>query len=97
MANLAALSRGGPAGVLIAWSIIGVMLINVTQAIGELAIVYPVSGGASLSFALAEYEVILTLDRATQVSTPSFAASWTRVSAWVRCLQSLLPPWRVIG
>ncbi|KAG0658435.1 hypothetical protein C6P46_005798, partial [Rhodotorula mucilaginosa] len=40
-----ALSRGGPAGVLIAWSIIGVMLINVTQAIGELAIVYPVSGG----------------------------------------------------
>ncbi|GAA5865945.1 hypothetical protein JCM3774_005533 [Rhodotorula dairenensis] len=40
-----ALNRGGPAGVLIAWSIIGVMLINVTQAIGELAIVYPVSGG----------------------------------------------------
>ncbi|GAA5986989.1 hypothetical protein JCM10908_000981 [Rhodotorula pacifica] len=40
-----ALNRGGPAGVLIAWGIIGVMLINVTQAMGELAIVYPVSGG----------------------------------------------------
>lgn len=40
-----ALTRGGPAGVLIAWMIIGVMLINVTQAIGELSILYPVSGG----------------------------------------------------
>lgn len=40
-----ALNRGGPLGVLIAWSIIGVMLITVTQAIGELAILFPVSGG----------------------------------------------------
>jgi amino acid transporter len=41
----AALSRGGPAGVLIAWLLIGVMLINVTQALGEMSILYPVSGG----------------------------------------------------
>ncbi|KAK7062687.1 Amino-acid permease inda1 [Paramarasmius palmivorus] len=40
-----ALHRGGPAGVLIAWILIGMMLINVTQALGEMAIVYPVSGG----------------------------------------------------
>uniref|UniRef100_A0A0W0FBA3 Putative amino-acid permease inda1 n=1 Tax=Moniliophthora roreri TaxID=221103 RepID=A0A0W0FBA3_MONRR len=40
-----ALNKGGPAGVLIAWSLIGFMLINVTQALGEMAIVFPVSGG----------------------------------------------------
>ncbi|KAK7062877.1 Amino-acid permease inda1 [Paramarasmius palmivorus] len=40
-----ALHKGGPAGILIAWILIGVMLINVTQALGEMAIVYPVSGG----------------------------------------------------
>lgn len=40
-----ALRRGGPAGILIAWSLIGVMLINVTQALGEMCIMYPVSGG----------------------------------------------------
>ncbi|KAG6827898.1 hypothetical protein H0H92_010033 [Tricholoma furcatifolium] len=41
----AALNAGGPAGLLIAWIIMGVMLINVTQALGELCIMYPVSGG----------------------------------------------------
>ncbi|KAJ2917582.1 hypothetical protein MD484_g2837, partial [Candolleomyces efflorescens] len=40
-----ALRQGGPAGVLIAWILIGVMLINVTQALGEMSILYPVSGG----------------------------------------------------
>jgi hypothetical protein len=40
-----ALRNGGPLGILIAWLIIGVMLINVTQALGELCILYPVSGG----------------------------------------------------
>ncbi|PPQ70266.1 hypothetical protein CVT26_014555 [Gymnopilus dilepis] len=40
-----ALRQGGPAGVLIAWLLIGVMLINITQALGEMCILYPVSGG----------------------------------------------------
>ncbi|KAF8876560.1 amino acid permease-domain-containing protein [Infundibulicybe gibba] len=40
-----ALNAGGPAGVLIAWILIGAMLINVTQALGEMSILYPVSGG----------------------------------------------------
>ncbi|KAM0751784.1 hypothetical protein T439DRAFT_379874 [Meredithblackwellia eburnea MCA 4105] len=40
-----ALRNGGPAGIIIAWSLIGVMLINVTQALGEMCILYPVSGG----------------------------------------------------
>ncbi|TFK18849.1 amino-acid permease inda1 [Coprinopsis marcescibilis] len=40
-----ALADGGPAGILIAWLLIGIMLINVTQALGEMSILYPVSGG----------------------------------------------------
>ncbi|RSH87806.1 uncharacterized protein EHS24_000323 [Apiotrichum porosum] len=40
-----ALATGGPAGILIAWAVVGVMLMNVTQALGEMSIVYPVSGG----------------------------------------------------
>ncbi|GAA5902306.1 hypothetical protein JCM6882_000497 [Rhodosporidiobolus microsporus] len=40
-----ALRNAGPLGVLIAWGIIGVMLINVTQALGEMCILFPVSGG----------------------------------------------------
>ncbi|BEJ11574.1 hypothetical protein CspHIS471_0200340 [Cutaneotrichosporon sp. HIS471] len=40
-----ALSVGGPAGILLAWTIMGVMVFFIAQALGELAIVYPVSGG----------------------------------------------------
>ncbi|KAK9893745.1 amino-acid permease inda1 [Cystobasidium minutum MCA 4210] len=40
-----ALGDGGPLGILIAWIIMGVMLLNTCQAIGEMAIMYPVSGG----------------------------------------------------
>jgi amino acid transporter len=40
-----ALRNGGPAGILIAWIIMGFMLINVTQALGEMSIMFPVSGG----------------------------------------------------
>ncbi|KAK0664157.1 Amino-acid permease inda1 [Lasiodiplodia hormozganensis] len=40
-----ALNRGGPAAVLIDFGIIGVMIFNVVYALGELAIMYPVSGG----------------------------------------------------
>ncbi|KAL0263520.1 Amino-acid permease inda1 [Diplodia seriata] len=40
-----ALNRGGPAAVLIAFGIIGIMIFNVVYALGELAVMYPVSGG----------------------------------------------------
>lgn len=40
-----ALANGGPASVLLGFLIIGVMLFNVVYALGELAIMYPVSGG----------------------------------------------------
>jgi len=40
-----ALNKGGPASVLIDFSLMGVMIFNVIYALGELAIMYPVSGG----------------------------------------------------
>ncbi|KAF5360267.1 hypothetical protein D9758_009117 [Tetrapyrgos nigripes] len=40
-----ALRNGGPAGLIIAWTLMGILLVNVTQALGEMAIVFPVTGG----------------------------------------------------
>ncbi|KAH8906717.1 amino-acid permease inda1 [Coniochaeta sp. PMI_546] len=40
-----ALSNGGPASLLIDFVIIGVMMFNVVYALGELSVMYPVSGG----------------------------------------------------
>ncbi|TVY81157.1 Amino-acid permease inda1 [Lachnellula suecica] len=40
-----ALSRGGPGTLLIDFAIMGVMIFNVVYALGELAVMYPVSGG----------------------------------------------------
>merc|ERR1711939_881434 len=40
-----ALSTGGPAALLIGFAIIGIMMFNVVYALGELAVMYPVSGG----------------------------------------------------
>lgn len=40
-----ALSNGGPGSLLIDFLIIGIMMFNVVYALGELAVMYPVSGG----------------------------------------------------
>ncbi|THZ62138.1 hypothetical protein D6C85_09336 [Aureobasidium pullulans] len=40
-----ALRSGGPASLLIGFGIMGVMIFNVVYALGELAIMYPISGG----------------------------------------------------
>jgi amino acid transporter len=40
-----ALAKGGPASVTIDFLIIGIMIFNVVYALGELAVMYPVSGG----------------------------------------------------
>jgi amino acid transporter len=41
----AALNTGGPAALLICFGSIGVMIFNVVYALGELAVMYPISGG----------------------------------------------------
>lgn len=40
-----ALSTGGPGALLVDFLLIGVMMFNVVYALGEMAVVYPVSGG----------------------------------------------------
>jgi amino acid transporter len=105
-----ALRNGGPAGILIAWILIGAMcvyslvaflaqrsgwltdphlrnnpprLINVTQALGEMAIVFPVSGGQSRRSSLLERNLALTpqcCSFAWQASTLSPSVSSTRLS-----------------
>lgn len=40
-----ALTGGGPGSLLICFAIAGVMIFNVVHALGELAVMYPVSGG----------------------------------------------------
>lgn len=40
-----AFTRGGPGSVLICFLIVGVMIFNVVYALGELAVMFPVSGG----------------------------------------------------
>jgi len=65
-----ALRRGGPAGILICWAIMGVMLISTVQNIGEMAIMYPVTGGF--------YTLI------SRFIDPSwgFAMGWNYVAQW---------------
>ncbi|KIJ94433.1 hypothetical protein K443DRAFT_12126 [Laccaria amethystina LaAM-08-1] len=68
------LHHRGPAGVLIAWLLIGVMLINVTQALSEIPILYPVSGG------------FYTLSAHFLDPTFAFAMGWNYVLQWAAVL-----------
>ncbi|KAF9021343.1 amino-acid permease inda1 [Hymenopellis radicata] len=94
----AALNSGGPAGVLIAWIIIGVMLINVTQALGEMCILYPVSGGfytlairfldPSFAFAMGwnyvfQWAVVLPLEITVAVTTVNYWNNSLTVAEWI--------------
>lgn len=40
-----ALRTAGPAGILIGWTVTGTMIYSMVMAVGELAVVFPVSGG----------------------------------------------------
>jgi yeast amino acid transporter len=66
-----ALHVGGPAALLICWMLIGVMMINVTQALGEMAILYPVSGG------------FYTLANRFLDPSFAFAMGWNYLFQWV--------------
>ncbi|KAI0099157.1 amino acid permease/ SLC12A domain-containing protein [Nemania sp. FL0031] len=65
-----ALSTGGPGFLLIDFIIIGVMMFNVVYALGELAVMYPISGGF--------------YTYATRFIDPSwgFAMGWNYVAQW---------------
>ena len=92
------LKDGGPAAVVLAWSIMGVMLINVTQALGEMACLYPVSGGfytlasrmldPSFAFAMGwnyvlQWAVVLPLEITVAGSTVQYWSTPVPLSAWI--------------
>ncbi|KAG6810314.1 hypothetical protein H0H92_012468 [Tricholoma furcatifolium] len=94
----AALNAGGPAGLLIAWIIMGIMLINVTQALGELCIMYPVSGGfytlasrfldPSFAFAMGwnywlQWAITLPLEISVAGVTVQYWTEKVPIAAWI--------------
>lgn len=93
-----ALRTGGPAGVIIGWLIMGFMLINVTQAIGEMAIMYPVSGGfytlayrfldESWAFAMGwnyflQWAVVLPLEITAAAITVQYWTTEVNIAIWI--------------
>ncbi|BEJ16208.1 hypothetical protein CspHIS471_0508130 [Cutaneotrichosporon sp. HIS471] len=107
-----ALVKGGPAGILIAWIIIGVMLINVTQALGEMAIIYPVSGGfytlasrmldPSFAFAMGwnyvlQWAVVLPLEITVAGTTVQYWTTPVPLGAWITIFFILIIFFAVLG
>lgn len=69
-----ALAKGGPAALLIAFAMISIMIVNVVWALGELAVMYPISGGFYMY--------------ANRFISPSWGATmgWNYVFEWAACL-----------
>ncbi|KIY66417.1 amino-acid permease inda1 [Cylindrobasidium torrendii FP15055 ss-10] len=93
-----ALRNGGPGGVLVGWLLTGLMLINVTQALGEMSILYPVSGGfytlairfldPSFAFAMGwnyvfQWAAVLPLEITVAVKTVNYWNQNVPPSVWV--------------
>ncbi|KAG9235172.1 putative amino-acid permease inda1 [Amylocarpus encephaloides] len=93
-----ALNRGGPATLLIDFSIMGVMIFNVVYALGELAVMYPVSGGfytystrfidPSWGFAMGwnyvfQWAIVLPLELVVASFTVGYWNPDINVAAWI--------------
>ncbi|KAL2004522.1 hypothetical protein VTN00DRAFT_3407 [Thermoascus crustaceus] len=93
-----ALSRGGPGALLIDFMIIGVMMFNVVYALGELAIMYPISGGfysystrfidPSWGFAMGwnyvfQWAIVLPLELTVAAITIDFWEVNVSVGVWI--------------
>ncbi|KAL9024311.1 MAG: hypothetical protein Q9196_006607 [Gyalolechia fulgens] len=93
-----ALSNGGPAALLLAFGIIGIMIFNVVYALGELAVMYPVSGGfytystrfidPSWGFAMGwnyvfQWAVVLPLELTVAGLTVEYWGSDVSVAVWI--------------
>ncbi|KAL1742743.1 amino acid permease/ SLC12A domain-containing protein [Schizophyllum fasciatum] len=108
----AALNAGGPAAVLIDWVLIGIMMINITQALGEMAIVYPLSGGyyslaarfvdPAWAFAMGwnyvfSWVVTLPLEITVAVQTVNYWPNNVPVAAWVTIFFVLITLLALLG
>ncbi|KAJ3865198.1 APC amino acid permease [Lentinula novae-zelandiae] len=93
-----ALKIGGPAAILIGWIIMGVMLVNVTQAIGEMSILYPLSGGfymlanrfldPGFAFAMGwnyflQWAVVLPLEITVAGTTVQYWTEKVPIAVWI--------------
>ncbi|SGZ53872.1 CIC11C00000001530 [Sungouiella intermedia] len=93
-----ALSTGGPAGILIAWSITGFAIFTTMQSLGELSVAFPVSGGfnlyasrfidPSVGFSVAwnyfiQFLVLLPLELVSSSITMQFWNSSINPDIWV--------------
>lgn len=93
-----ALSTGGPAGILIAWSLTGFGIFTTMQSLGELSVAYPVSGGfnlyasrfidPSVGFSVAwnyfiQFLVLLPLELVSSSITMQFWNSNINADVWV--------------
>lgn len=93
-----ALSTGGPAGILIAWTITGFAIFTTMQSLGELSVAFPVSGGfnlyasrfidPSVGFAVAwnyfiQFLVLLPLELVSGAITMQYWNSTINADVWV--------------
>ncbi|KAK5740641.1 Amino-acid permease inda1 [Elasticomyces elasticus] len=93
-----ALSTGGPAALLIGFGIIGIMMFNVVYALGELAIMFPISGGfytysnrfidPSWGFAMGwnyvlQWAVVLPLELVVAGLTVNYWDTGVNVAVWI--------------
>lgn len=93
-----ALSTGGPAGILITWTITGLGIFTTMQSLGELAVTFPVSGGfnlyasrfidQSVGFSVAwnyfiQFLVLLPLELVSSAITMQFWNSSINADVWV--------------
>lgn len=107
-----ALLKGGPAAVLLAWIIMGVMLIMVTQALGEMAIMFPVSGGfytlasrmldPSFAFAMGwnyvlQWAVVLPLEITVAGTTVQYWTDKVPLGVWITIFFFLIIFFSVLG
>ncbi|KAG6840193.1 hypothetical protein C0991_008329 [Blastosporella zonata] len=107
-----ALHAGGPAGVIIAWILMGIMLINVTQALGEMCILFPVSGGfytlasrfldPSFAFAMGwnyylQWAVVLPLEITVAGTTVQYWNTSVPLAAWITIFWMVIVIFSVFG
>ena len=93
-----ALSTGGPAGILITWTITGFAIFTTMQSLGELSVTFPVSGGfnlyasrfidPSIGFSVAwnyfiQFLVLLPLELVSSSITMQFWNNSINADVWV--------------
>merc|ERR1712093_250759 len=107
-----ALRRGGPASFLLDYGIIGIMIFNVVFALGELCIMYPISGGfytfstrfidPSWGFAMGwnyvfQWAIVLPLEITVASFTISFWTTNVHVAVWISMFLAIIIIINVFG